>query len=97
MVDLSGVSHFVRGSGNHKYTAVLKNGKRVSFGHKDYQHFKDSVPKSMGGGLYRSKDHGDAKRRASYRARHGNLRCGDGKLCISRKYSPAWFAYYLLW
>jgi len=93
---------FQKGSGSHKYTAVFTDpstGKtrRVSFGHKDYQHYKDSVPKSMGGGIWSKKDHKDPDRRASYRARHGALKCKNGTKCITVKYSPAWFSYYYLW
>lgn len=90
-------TRFVKGSGNHKYTAILPDGKRVSFGHKDYEHYKDSVPKSLGGGLWSHRDHGDPKRRDSYRARHGGMKCKDGVSCITKKYSPSWFAYFYLW
>lgn len=90
-------TQFIQGSGNHKYTAIMPDGKRVSFGHRSYQHYKDSVPASMGGGLWSSLDHKDLSRRASYRARHGALRCKNGKTCISVMYSPAWFSYYYLW
>ena len=95
-MSLAGVQ-FVRGSGNHKYTAILPSGKRVSFGHRDYEHYKDSVPKSKGGGLWSHKDHRDPVRRSGYRRRHGGMRCKDGKKCITVKYSPAWFSYYYLW
>ena len=27
-----------------KYVAVLPDGHRVSFGHRDYQHYRDQVP-----------------------------------------------------
>jgi len=94
-------TRFELGPGKKKYTAIIpqKGGrdKRVSFGHKDYEHFKDSVPKSLGGGKWSHKDHGDKARRSSYRSRHGALKCKDGKRCIEKKYSPAWFSYYFLW
>lgn len=88
---------FVRGSGNKKYTAILPDGKRVSFGDKRYQQYKDSVPVRMGGGLYSKKNHMDKQRRASYRSRHSKLKCKDGEYCINKKYSPAWFSYHYLW
>lgn len=34
---------FVLGPGKYKYTAILPGGKRVNFGHRDYQHYRDSV------------------------------------------------------
>jgi hypothetical protein len=88
---------FIRGPGKYKYTAILPNGKRVNFGHRDYQHYKDSVPRHLGGKLWSHKDHGNAVRRENYRKRHGGMRCKDGKRCIDVKYSPAWFSYHYLW
>lgn len=88
---------FVEGKGKHKYTAILPNGKRVSFGARGYQHYKDSVPKNKGGGIWSSENHLDEARRASYHARHGALRCKNGVRCIEVEYSPAWFSYHFLW
>lgn len=90
-------TRFTYGPGNKKYTAILPSGKKVSFGHRDYEHYKDSVPKSLGGGLWTKKNHLDKQRRANYRTRHGGLRCKDGTQCITKKYTPAWFSYYFLW
>lgn len=83
--------------GTKKYTAILPDGEHVSFGHRDYQHYKDSVPVDQGGGQWSHLDHLDNVRRKSYRARHGGLRCKDGRLCINIEYTPAWFAYHFLW
>ena len=94
--DLKGV-RFQRGPDRYKYTAILPNGKRVHFGHKDYQHYKDSVPKSLGGKLWSKLDHNDKKRRDNYRKRHGGVLTKDGSKAYQRKYSPSWFSYYFLW
>lgn len=91
------VVEFVRGRGNHKYTAILSDGKRVSFGDKRYQHYKDRVPKKLGGGKWSHKDHLDAKRRKNYRDRHGGMRNSQGKRYVDIKYTPAWFSYRYLW
>ena len=89
---------FILGSGKHKYTAILPTGQHVSFGHVDYEHYKDSVPKSHGGGLWSHKDHGDLTRRKQYRTRHGAILCkATNRQCITIRYSPAWFSYYFLW
>lgn len=93
---------FYKGDGDHKYKAVFtdpstEKNRTVQFGHRDYEHYKDWVPKAKGGQLWAHKNHGDRERRRSYRARHGALQCADGKLCISKKYSPAWFSYHFLW
>lgn len=87
----------VPASGNKKYTAIVPGHGRVSFGDRRYEHFRDRVPRSRGGGKWSSKDHRDKARRASYRARHGALRCGDGRLCVKKPYSAAWFSYHFLW
>lgn len=82
---------FQKGPSGKKYTAILPSGKRVHFGASDYEQYKDSVPKNLGGQLWSHKDHLDEKRRKSYRARHG----AQGYYKI--KYTPAWFSYYFLW
>lgn len=73
-----------------KYDAVLLNKaslreKRVPFGDKRYEHFKDST----GLGLYSQLDHGDRSRRKNYRARHAKT--------AKKKFSSSWFAFYYLW
>lgn len=92
-----GVERFVVGPGRYKYTAILKNGKRVNFGHRDYEHYRDSVPVAKGGGRWSKLDHGDAKRRANYRSRHGGVMTGSGNFAYRVKYSPSWFSYKYLW
>ena len=88
---------FERGPGKKKYTAILPDGKRVHFGHRDYEHYKDIVPKKLGGGLWSHKNHLDKNRRKNYRKRHAGMKCKDGTQCIKKRYSPAWFSYYFLW
>ena len=75
---------------NKKYDAILMDKKtkiikRVPFGQKGYQQFRDNT----GIGLYHHLDHHDPKRRALYRKRH------DGEQ--KNKYSSGWFSYYYLW
>lgn len=94
---MEGVEKFVLGPGRFKYTAILKNGQRVNFGHRDYEHYRDSVPKSLGGKKWSHKDHGDIKRRKNYQLRHSKVRTASGKYAYQIKYSPSWFAYHYLW
>lgn len=94
---LQQVQRFVRGKYPHKYTAILKSGRRVHFGHQDYQHYKDSVPKRMGGGLWNHRNHNDPKRRQHYRKRHAGVKTKSGKAAYRVKYSPSWFSYHYLW
>jgi hypothetical protein len=83
-----------------KYIAHVPIGgkvKKVKFGARGYQHFKDWVPKRLGGKKWSHKDHGDKDRRKNYRARHKGMLTKSGKKAIAVKYSPAWFSYYYLW
>ena len=90
-------TRFVKGSGKYKYTAILPDGKRVNFGHRDYQHYRDSVPKHLGGGQWSRYNHGDRSRRDNYRKRHGGVRTKSGERAYLKKYSPSWFSYHFLW
>lgn len=88
-------THFTKGPYPKKYTAHIPNGKgkvrKVSFGHQDYQQYRDSVPPSLGGGLWSNKNHLDPARRTNYRRRHG------AQGYYRNPYTPAWFSYYFLW
>ena len=90
-------TRFVEGPRQYKYTAELPDGRRVHFGHRDYEHYRDAVPRRLGGGLWSHLDHGDERRRASYRSRHGAVRTRIGELAHRVELSPAWFSYYFLW
>ena len=95
-----GTRFIIPKTGKKKYTAIIPQTsgiKRISFGHRDYQHYKDQVPKDIGGGRWSKKDHNDKKRRKNYRARHAGIKCKDGIPCIIKQYSPAWFSYHFLW
>jgi len=95
--NLQRVERFVRGKYPHKYTAIMKDGTRVHFGHQDYEQYRDSVPKRMGGGIWSRKNHLDKARRQKYRARHSKQRTRSGRLAYQVKYSPSWFSYHYLW
>ena len=88
---------FTKGPGFKKYTATLVDGKKINFGDKRYEHYKDSVPVSQGGGLWKKLDHKDSERRKNYRKRHSGMKCKNGVRCIDIEYSPAWFSYHFLW
>ena len=88
---------FVKGHAPYKYTAILHTGHQVHFGHRDYEHYKDSVPRSLGGGIWRHKNHLDRARRRNYRKRHAGVLTKSGKPAYKVRYSPSWFSYYFLW
>ena len=74
-----------------KYSALIQHKKnervrKINFGATGYEHYRDST----GLRLYSHLDHGDKKRRTSYKARHSvYLRKGY--------YSPSYFSYTFLW
>ena len=94
---LDDITFTVPRSGVKKYTAHLANGKKVSFGDRRYEHYRDQVPRELGGQRWRHLDHEDPKRRESYRRRHGAIRDKAGVPYINMPYSPAWFSYHFLW
>lgn len=75
---------------NKKYDAILlneetKREKRVPFGDKRYEQYKDST----GLGKYSHKDHLDKERRKAYHQRHASDK--------GKKYSAGYFAAKYLW
>ena len=91
------IIRFVRGTGNKKYKAILSNGKSVHFGNKGSEHYKDKVPKSKGGQLYKHLNHLDKKRRQNYIERHSGIKLKDGRRAVDVKFTPAWFSLKYLW
>ncbi len=80
---------FEVGSGNKKYTALLKEKKtgkikKISFGDKRYQQYEDKVLKK-----YSHLNHYDEKRRNNYRSRHKNDKLNE--------FSAGYFSWFYLW
>ena len=66
----------VRGVYPHKWTAIFDDGKRTSFGHRDYEDYTQ---------------HHDKERRDRYRIRHEkDLRTGDPKRAGYLSYYLLW-------
>ena len=72
---------------------VQKDGKvkKIGFGNKDFQHFKDKI------GYYKSLDHNDKERRKSYLARAKGIKDKEGNLTWKDKNSANWWAIHKLW
>ncbi len=66
-------------------------GKKVHFGDKNMQQFKDKT------GNYSSKDHGDNERKKSYRARSAGIKNKQGKLTKNDPTSANYHARRVLW
>jgi hypothetical protein len=74
---------FEPGKGKKKYIATVynidtKKTRRISFGHREYQQWRDSTPL----GLYSTLNHGDRRRRRAYFTRHSGV---PGKTTALRK------------
>lgn len=86
---------FVSKAKNKKYSVYVKgpNGKvkKINFGDKRYQHFKDKI------GEYKSLDHNDKKRRDNYRRRVSGIKNKEGKLTYLDKNTANYWAYNTLW
>ena len=78
---------------NKKYSVITPSGKKIHFGNKNYQHYKDST----GLGIYSHLDHKDKKRRTSYQARHKAILKKDGKPAYKDRESPSYYSYNFLW
>ena len=67
-----------------KYVATLPDGKKVHFGDKRYQQWKDQTPLKA----YKHFDHGDPARKKNYFQRHGEE---------AKKNSAKYFSHRYLW
>jgi hypothetical protein len=74
-----------------KKLMVKVGGKTIHFGSTASGHYKDRT------GIWSSKDHGDKKRRASFRARMGGVKKKDGSKAAADPGSAAWHALRVLW
>lgn len=66
-------------------------GKKVHFGDKNMSQFKDKT------GIYKSKDHGDEKRRKNYLSRSGGIKDKSGKLTKNDPTSSNYHSRRVLW
>ncbi len=85
---------WVSKSKNKKYNVYVKvNGKvkQISFGQKGMGQFKDK------GGAYKSLDHGDKKRQASYLARAKGIKNKKGELTYKDKNTANYWSINYLW
>jgi hypothetical protein len=80
-------------SGKKLKVEVTHKGKTktIHFGDSNMGHFKDRT------GIWKSKDHGDSKRRASFRARMSGIKLKDGSRAVDNPLSPAYHALRILW
>tara|TARA_R110000803_G_scaffold98573_2_gene166663 strand:- start:12548 stop:12847 length:300 start_codon:yes stop_codon:yes gene_type:complete len=85
---------WVSKSKNKKYNVYVMVGgkvKQISFGQKGMGQFKDK------GGAYKSLDHGDKKRQASYLARAKGIKNKKGELTYKDKNTANYWSINYLW
>tara|TARA_S200002703_G_scaffold128540_1_gene115358 strand:- start:365 stop:637 length:273 start_codon:yes stop_codon:yes gene_type:complete len=74
-----------------KKLMVVVDGKTIHFGARSMEQFKDKT------GIWKSKDHGDEKRRKSYLARAKGIKKKDGSLAWKDPKSANYHAVRILW
>jgi hypothetical protein len=74
-----------------KKLMVVVNNKTIHFGSRDMSHFKDKT------GIWKSKDHGDKKRRENYLTRSAGIKRKDGTLTKDDPTSANFHSRYVLW
>ena len=74
-----------------KKLMVVVNGKKIHFGSRSMQHYKDKT------GIWKSKDHLDPKRRENYKNRAGGIKGKGGNLTYKDPTKANYHAYHILW
>ncbi len=74
-----------------KKLMVVVNNKTIHFGSRDMDHFKDKT------GIWKSKDHGDEKRRKNYLTRSAGIKRKDGTLTKDDPTSANFHSRNILW
>lgn len=88
---------FSKSTRKDKKYMVVYNGKKIHFGAIQNGTPMDQYKDSTGLGIYSKYDHGDKKRRASYRSRHKAIKLKDGSLAYKNKSSPSYYSWMYLW
>ncbi len=74
-----------------KKLMVVVNNKTIHFGSRDMEQFKDKT------GIWKSKDHGDEKRRKNYLTRSAGIKRKDGTLTKDDPTSANFHSRNILW
>tara|TARA_R110000851_G_scaffold237876_1_gene390694 strand:+ start:282 stop:554 length:273 start_codon:yes stop_codon:yes gene_type:complete len=74
-----------------KKLMVKVGNKTLHFGDSNMEQYKDKT------GIWKSKDHGDSKRRKSYLARAKGIRDKEGILTWKNSSSPNFHSVHVLW
>ena len=83
--------NYERSSRPGKKLMVVVDGKTIHFGDSSMEHFRDRT------GIWKSKDHGDKKRRANYLARTAGIKDGQGRFTKDNPSSANFHSRNILW
>ena len=86
-----GKFNYEKSTRKDKKLMVIVNGKKIHFGARNMQHYKDKS------GIWKSLDHLDPKRRKNYLARAKGIRNKEGTLTKDIETSPNYHAIRVLW
>lgn len=86
-----GKFNYEKSTRKDKKLMVIVNGKKIHFGARNMEHFKDKT------GIWKSLDHNDPKRRKNYLARAKGIKNKEGKLTKDIETSPNYHAIRILW
>lgn len=86
-----GKFNYEKSTRKDKKLMVIVDGKKIHFGARNMEHFKDKT------GILKSLDHNDPKRRKNYLARSKGIKNKEGKLTKDIETSPNYHAIRILW
>tara|TARA_R110000782_G_scaffold3069_3_gene11305 strand:- start:5224 stop:5502 length:279 start_codon:yes stop_codon:yes gene_type:complete len=86
-----GQYNYEKSTNPKKKLMVVVNGKKIFFGAREMEQFKDKT------GIWKSKDHNDPKRRKNYLARSAGIKRKDGSLTKDDPTSSNYHSRRILW
>ena len=86
-----GSYNYEKSTRKDKKLMVTVNGKKIHFGSRNMQHFKDLT------GIWKKLDHLDDKRRKNYLARAKGIKNKKGELTFKNPESANYHAVRILW
>ena len=85
---------FEKSNNKHKkYSVITPSGKKIHFGDKRYEQFRDTT----GLGLYTKLNHNDKQRQANYCKRAKGIKNKKGQLTYKDKETPNYYSVKYLW
>lgn len=85
------MSKYQKSTRKGKKLMVEYKGKIIHFGDSNMEQYKDKT------GIWKSKDHGDEKRRKNYLARAKGIKDKNGNLTWKDPSSPNYYSVRVLW